>query len=388
MLQLNHLLHPVRTASVAIDRLLAGIRLRRFAFHSKRHFRGDSRYNLKSVAEGFAPRFDRSSDDTGVLERICRAYARTVSHSQCVSPCYRPTAWWEQVRQNSLGPVMRALREADVGALRRMYGNFFRDRCATGLIGVPFGMAEACLRGPIRAVYRHSYLGEALYRINYWSSETGGLFGLADLAGPEIGNPFGVSVNGALVRTGSEYHHYCAHKILSRLETRPSVVGEIGGGYGGMAYYLLRDGMGIKYIDFDVPESIALTSYYLLKAFPSANFLLYGEKDLTAEVLAGSDIVLLPLFEMARIPQGSLDLTFSSHAMGDLSDSAMIEYLGIIGRVTEQYLLYLGDSRAADRLSRLGGGYLKLLEARSTAWNRHRAPRAREGEYLYKLGRN
>jgi hypothetical protein len=388
MLRLKHLLHPVRTADVAMGRLLAHINIRRFASHNRRYFRGDSRYDLKNVAEGFAPHFDRSSDDAGLLERICRAYARAVSHPQSALPCYGPTEWWKDLRQNSLRPVMRALQEGDVAALRSMYANFFRDPCATGLIGVPYGLVEAYFRGPIQDVYRHSYMGDSLYRIDYWISQTGGRFELADLTGPEIGNPFGVSINGTLVQVGSEYQHYCAYKIRRLLETRPSVVGEIGGGYGGMASYLLRSGVPITYIDFDVPESIALTSYYLLKAFPSSKFLLYGEKELTAEALAASDIVLLPICEMARMPAGSLNLTFSSHTMGDLSDDAMAEYLNNISRMTRDYLLYYGDSRAADRLSRLGGGCLSLLEGRFSGWNRHKAPKASEGEYLYQLRHN
>ncbi len=100
-----------------------------------------------------------------------------------------------------------------------------------------------------------------------------------------------------------------------------------------MAYYLLRNGGRIRYLDFDVPESLALASYYLLKAFPSPKFLLYGERDLTAETLAAFDVVLLPLFEMARMPEGTLKLAFSSHLMGDLSDGAMTKYLHLIGRM-------------------------------------------------------
>lgn len=389
MLKLKHFIHPVRTARVATKRLAAHIDMRRFASHSKQHFRGDSRYVLKYVTEGFASRVDSSSDDTAVLTRICRAYARTVSHPDSALACYGPTEWWKELRQSCLGPVIRALQEADTDALHTMYANFFRDRCATGLIGVPFGMSKAYFQGPMRDVHRRSYIGEALYRIDYWLSQTGGRFRLADLSGPELGNPFGISIDGTLVRSGSEYHHYCAHKILCRLETMPSgVVGEVGGGYGGMAYYLLRDGGRLRYIDFDVPESIALASYYLLKAFPHLAFLLYGEKDLTVEALATSDIVLLPLFEMARIPPGTFNLTFSSHTMGSLSDVALAEYLGAITRMTREYFVYLGDRHGAERLSSPAHGGLTLLETRFTGWNRHRAPKAGEVESLYRIGRD
>jgi hypothetical protein len=216
MRKLKDLLHPGRSAHVARLRLWAHINLRLFAFHSQRHFKGDPRYDLKNVTEGFVPRFDRSSDDTDLLERICRAYARTISRPQPVPACYEPTEWWKDLRQTCLGPVMRALEEGNVGALRVMYSRFFRDRCATGLTGVPYGMLKAYFHGPIRDVYRHTCMGDALYRIDCWLSQTDGRFGLPDLAGPGIGDPCGVVIDGTLVRPGSEYQHYCAHKILDR----------------------------------------------------------------------------------------------------------------------------------------------------------------------------
>jgi hypothetical protein len=148
MRKLKDLLHPGRSAHVARLRLWAHINLRLFAFHSQRHFKGDPRYDLKNVTEGFVPRFDRSSDDTDLLERICRAYARTISRPQPVPACYEPTEWWKDLRQTCLGPVMRALEEGNVGALRVMYSRFFRDRCATGLTGVPYGMLKAYFHGP------------------------------------------------------------------------------------------------------------------------------------------------------------------------------------------------------------------------------------------------
>ena len=108
MLNLKHVVHPIRTAQIATRRLVAHIDLRRFASHSEQHFRGDSRYDLKYVTEGFASRIDASTDDTSMLERICRAYARTVSHPDSALACYGPTEWWGELRQSCLGPAMRA----------------------------------------------------------------------------------------------------------------------------------------------------------------------------------------------------------------------------------------------------------------------------------------
>jgi len=91
------------------------------------------------------------------------------------------------------------------------------------------------------------------------------------LDSPPIGNPYGYYVNGAFVRTGSDYLHYYATVIgrLVRGDTR-AVVLELGGGYGGLAYYLVRD-HELTWVDVDLPENMALAAFYLLSAMTSCS---------------------------------------------------------------------------------------------------------------------
>jgi hypothetical protein len=236
-------------------------------------------------------------------------------------------------------------------------------------------MAKAYFNGTIKDIYRRFYLGDALYGIDYWDTQTGGRFSLRDLVGPETGNPFGVLIDGTLVRAGAVYQHYSAHRIREHLASEGGRVAEIGGGFGGMAYYLLRDQPNVRYIDFDLPESLALTSYYLLKAFPQLNFFLYGEGELTAKTIDRSDVVLLPIFEMESMPAGSVNVTFSSHVMADLSTEAISDYLDAIARMTQSYLLYIGMPRAAEAISNLSAKRhypLRIEEMRPSGWHSHK----------------
>jgi len=130
-------------------------------------------------------------------------------------------------------------------------------------------MTKAYFGGTISDLHRRFYLGDALHRIDYWAKQVGSGFSTRDLAGPAIGNPFGITLDGTLIRTGAPGQHYCAHRIMRQLSSESAVVAEIGGGFGGMAYYLLRDRPRLTYLDFDLPESLALTTYYLHKAFPA-----------------------------------------------------------------------------------------------------------------------
>ena len=347
----------------------------KFARHGELRFKGDPRYDLQNVTDGFASRIDTTNDDTELLERICIAYNKAIKRQQSAPEVYRPTDWWQQVRQQSLGPVVQALLTQDIPALRAMYRNFFRNSCSTGLLGAPFGMAKAYFGGNIKDFHRRFYLSHVLYRYDYWKQQTEGRFPLRDLYGPGIGNPFGVQIDGTHIHVGAEYAHYCAHRIGSMIPNGPATVAEIGGGYGSMAYYLLRDRPDLTYIDFDVPESIALSSYYLLKAFPNLRFLLYGEEEMTSQVIARADVVLMPASEIAAMPAASIDVSFSSHAMSDLSVEAMEVYLNNIDRITRDNFFCIGKQQSSEVISDLIAREhrsFQLAETRSSGWHSHK----------------
>jgi O-methyltransferase domain len=237
----------------------------------------------------------------------------------------------------------------------------------------------------MRDLHRRFYLSDALYRLDYWRSQTRGRFHVRDLAIPEIGNPYGVCLEETLVSARAEFHHYCADRVANLLESKLSTVVEIGGGFGGMAYYLLRDQPTIKYCDFDVPESIALATYFLINAMPHKKFLLYGENSLTDEAIADADVVLMPLFAVKRLPTASADVTFSSHAMADIEAAELASYLSTIHRLTRNYFLFLGTT-SLPRVPGLMGEScdpFQPIERRRLQWNRHRRAPSEEVECLY-----
>ena len=384
--RIKHLRHPLRTAAAARNLLALYLKIKNLGDRSYLRFRGDARYDLMNVSNGFTSRLDDSSGDADMLDRICAAYIRAAQHERLAPEVYQPSTWWRQIRLASLGPVMKALESRDIASLRRMYGNFFRDASSTGLIGVPYSLTKAYFDGQIKDIHRRFFLGDALYGIDYWKALTGDRFPLHVLAGPKIGNPFGIMVGGTLVRTGAVYQHYSAHRIAGYLHSAKATVVEFGGGFGGMAYYLLRDQTGVKYVDFDAPESLALTSYYLLKSFPHLNFLLYGEGGVTAEALAHADVVLMPLFEMTTLDTKSVEVVFSSHAMSDISQEAMSTYLNTIARITSGGFLYFGNAQGFESIRNLTAETeqrLSLKEIRPSSWTTNRFPKADEVECLF-----
>ena len=386
MLKTKHLLHPFKATAAARQLLSLHMQAIKFARLGESLYSDDPRYDLQVVHEGFTSCIDQQDEDTDLLQRICTAYAKSI---QISSPNeYKPISWWESFQHSSLKPVMRALEAGDLSTLRTRYRNFFRDSCSDGLVEKNLLLTKSPFYKSMMRTHESYFLSDALYRLDCWSAMTDGQFSLRDLEGPRTGNPFGITLNGTLVRTGSEYQHYCAHRTGRLLFGNNPVVVEIGGGYGGMAYYLLRDFPQLTYIDFDLPETIALASYYLLKAFPEKTFLLYGEEVLNEETLGCFDVILLPIAEFSAVPSGFANLIFSSHAISDLSSAALIEYMNKITDVTRDYFLYEGLYKSGPDIPGLVMDLypsLHLVEEKRFQWYSQKSPTDLQHELLYQI---
>jgi putative sugar O-methyltransferase len=263
-----------------------------------------------------------------------------------------------------------------------MYRNFFRDPCSGGILGAPGGLAEAYFSGRIRDVYRHFYLSHVLYRLDYWKSLTNGRYTTRDLAGPGVGNPFGVIIDGTHISVGAEYSHYCAHRVREQLDSEGVTVAEMGVGFGRMAYYLLRDRPGASYVGFDLPENVALASYYLMRALPGLKFLCYGEKTITRESIEEADVVMLPRFALTTVPARSVDLTFTSHGMSELSTDELGHYVREISRITDERLLFMSNRAASQVISesvRRQSKPFALESSRETGWHSYKVSGAGAG---------
>ena len=350
MLKARHLRHPVRAARGAEQLLRFHLSALKRARDGTRIHKDDPRWKLDHVEEGFRHRIDSQQCDTELLRRICKAYE--AASRAPVPKAYRATEWWEALRRTSLQRVIHALEEQDVDALQSMYANFFRDRCSDGLVGKT-PLLKPSFTLPVTRVHQAAYLSEALSQIDTWQNITHSKHDLRDLNGPAIGNPFGIVVDGVLIPAGAVHQHYYAQRIASILGDGPAVVAEIGGGYGAMAYYLLRDRPQTAYINFDLPESLALSAYYLIKGFPEKRFLLYGETSDEDTAIGDFDVVLLPLSHLFAIPARYADLIFSSHVMSDLTPEALTVYLTNVSTVSRKYFLYEGMHQSRSGIQNL-----------------------------------
>jgi putative sugar O-methyltransferase len=138
----------------------------------------------------------------------------------------------------------------------------------------------------------------------------------SELTVPAVGNPWGYVVDNVMIGPKALRYHVLATQIQQiTCDCKRPVIAEIGAGYGGTAYFVLRGQQPLTYIDFDLPEVLTIAAYYLTRTLPHRRALLYepGFKFTTA-TLAEYDVILMPNWMLPALPADSVDLflnTFS-----------------------------------------------------------------------------
>lgn len=383
------LFKPRKLIAVAGSRMRERNALNRAIAVGLNRIKDDPNYRPDLVPANFAPHRGSPADDSALLRRISAAYRKAKEDQRAAGETFNVSNEWLHIYERKLGPAMKALSEGNIAELDRMYSNFFRDPCSTGLAGVPSSLEKKYFGSKnIGKKYRDLALCEGIHRFNLWKEKTSYAFTAHDLASPQIGNPYGSTMDGVFLRPGVDYQHCYAQEIKSLLpSTGSQIVAELGGGFGGMGYFLVRDIPRMTYVDFDLPEALALASYYLLKAFPNLPVMLYGEGHLTPQALADFRIVMMPSFEILKISDKSVGVTFNSYSLAEMSPASIRQYIHEIARITSGYFLHVNHIKQAllnaDDFGVEGYGF-RLLRRQFSGWTAGLNPdNADEFEFLY-----
>lgn len=350
-------------------------------------YEGNEFYNLDLVESGFENRNVESTDNK-YIERIIRSYNLAKDVQLRSGQCYQVSNEWLPIYEAYMGDIINALSSSAVSEVAKIYNNFFRESCSVGLHGLPVDMAKNYFNGKISRKYKKLFLDDFIHRYLLWKSALGKEFTITSLVSPNIGNPYGYNLNNLFIKAGSDYLHYYA-TIISRLTNKSDKarILELGGGFGGMAYYLMRDNPSITYIDIDLPENLALTAFYLLNSFPEKKIVLYGEDDISENSIDKYDAILLPNFEISTFSDNSIDLSFNSYSLAEMSNEAIENYLLNIGRITKTFIYHVNHIRnsvvSGDDFP-LNLDKYELLYRAPALWNMARKYDMDEYEFLYK----
>lgn len=140
---------------------------------------------------------------------------------------------------------------------------------------------------------------------------------------------------------------------------------EIGGGYGGLAFHLMKAfDCKVRYAIVDIPESLAFAGIYLTTLFPELENIFVGESG-PIDLPDTPGFTFIPNMDHARLAKGSrdIDLALNTLSLSEMSDAQIEDYCkAVSGWIGESGIFFEQNHQ----LDHLGPGnvpprYLKLL---------------------------
>jgi putative sugar O-methyltransferase len=164
------------------------------------------------------------------------------------------------------------------------------------------------------------------------------------------------------------------------------IVGELGGGFGGMAYYFSRDNASSCYIDFDLPEILVLSQAYLLSTLDPSEIVLYGEYT-EIDAICSRRVALLPSFCIKDFAESSFDAFFNSYSLSEMDSHSVDVYLSEIARLLKKGSNFLSVNHSRNCLVSVfdypyGNMGLEVQSAIPALWNTMRTGGGDEFEVL------
>ena len=301
-------------------------------------FESNEYANLSFLEEGMK-KHPNSIDNNGhenIVKRLANSYRRAKDMQMNVPLAYTQGGEWKELIKTRRVEYLDALSSDNTSKLSNLLMNFFRNSGIDGLNDYYSWIANANI------IKKKEFIISILKSYDIWKDFVGG--DLKNVSAPIIGNPWGYYIEENLIMRYSFRHHYFATLVKNLLADRDNpVVAEIGGGYGGFAYYLLKEKDNLTYINFDLPEILLISSYYLMNAFPDKKFLLFEEapiEKISLETINSYDIIQLPNFELPKLENNSVDLFINTGSLSEMDFLTIKEYISQIARTCKRYFFH------------------------------------------------
>jgi hypothetical protein len=299
-----------------------------------------------------APQYVTPSTDPAemaIVERIFRAFARMKADQARASSVFLPSSLWQAQLNRSYAHLLDGLKNNDLGRFHLFLANFGAWKTYHGV------EANTLIHDNSRSLVRRRYLANVVFmqQFSTWRWFHGGRRPVEALTYPMHGNQSGAFLDGMFIGAGSFFNEIYGSTLSELVADRPRpVVADLGGGYGKLAYFTLRNLPESCFIDFDLPETLCLASYFLMKSWPLKRILLYGEDEYSPAAHDRYDAIFMPSFEIEKLAARSVDLFLNKNSLGEMTAESVRAYIAHIARAAHYFFhmnhdlypnLYEGD---------------------------------------------
>jgi putative sugar O-methyltransferase len=162
----------------------------------------------------------------------------------------------------------------------------------------------------------------------------------------EFGTP--LTIDGRRVSADllfSVYDFYNLYELEPAVASDALIVGDLGAGWGRLGHLLLQVNPRIRYVIFDIPESLLLSASYLPQLLPGAEHSRYAETraagSFTRDTLMGKALWFLASQDLRKLSANALDLMVNVASFQEMKAAQVNRYLEIFDDVVLGGHVYL-----------------------------------------------
>jgi putative sugar O-methyltransferase len=161
---------------------------------------------------------------------------------------------------------------------------------------------------------------------------------VAQYAEAEIGLPLHHPYNGLKLNPTDLRLSHAASRVgnlFADMASKPRVVAEIGGGYGGLACKMKQMFPDALVCMFDLPEVCPTQIYYLSRRYPDARIfdhVTFKREGIDALLTGDWDFAVLPGWVIEALPEDSLDLAANTRSMMEMNRDVVTFYMEQLNR--------------------------------------------------------
>ena len=272
-----------------------------------------------------------------VVGRIFQSFRKMKEDQQKVSDMYLPSSLWQQHIDNDYSYFTEALKYNDLDKFHFFLSNFGSWKQYHGV------ESTTLIRDKMKTFIGRRYLKNVVFfnALKNWRWIYNNRKNVSCLTYPRHGNQVGALIDDTFVGVGSFFNEIYGSLLSGLLDdvSRP-VVAELGAGYGKLAHFTLRNRSDSCFLDFDLPETLCLAAYYLMKSWPQKRVLLYGEEEYSERSHDQYELIFMPSYEIEKIRNNSIDLFINKNSLGEMTKEATANYVRHIGSST-RYLFHM-----------------------------------------------
>jgi len=280
----------------------------------------------------------QDSAEIKIVERIFESYKKMKNDQISANEVFLPSSLWQGQLNQCFSSLNESIEEDSIDKFHFFLSNFGSWKKDHGIESGVF------IRKMSKTPFTKFYLKKDIFlrNIKTWKWIYNSRKPLSDLSYPTYGNQSGAYINGNFVGIGSTFNEVYGSIIKDIVsDIKRPVVAEIGAGYGKLAFFSLNNVSNFCYIDFDLPETLCLASYYLMKSWPNKRVLLYGEEEYSLDMHNKYDLIFLPSFAAEKLEDNSIDIFLNQNSLGEMLSDTAHKFIQIISKSTKEYFFHL-----------------------------------------------